>query len=143
MTADEIDNLTIREVRAIAAQAGTALKQLRDVQSMFGVPVLPGGAPLHVPSVVDVNEAMVNAGMAYRQPPPPQQPYPCPGCGRTGPIVPGESAGPTECLQCGNPRPLVAGPNVRQTNKGPMVVDVEARNRLIGSPAFDANGEPA
>lgn len=134
MNADEIDALTIREVRAIAERAGEALKQLRDVQALLGAPnarigpvphsaALNGGLPTYAP----------NSG----------EPYPCPGCGRAGPIAPGESAGPTECLQCGNPTPLAAGaPGVRLTNKGPMVVDIEARNRLMASPAFDANGDP-
>jgi len=36
MTPEEIDKLTIAEVRAIAERAHVALKQLRDVQSLLG-----------------------------------------------------------------------------------------------------------
>ena len=134
MTADEIDNLTIREVRAINERAADALKTLQQL----------GLAPMRVPISADAN---LFKGARIHTPlgpiAAPAEPYPCPACGRAGPIAPGESAGPTECLQCGNPTPLAAGaPGVRLTNKGPMVVDIEARNRLMASPAFDANGDP-
>lgn len=47
MTAEEIDKLTIGEVRAIAVQAGEALEKLRAVQMALGFPMQPAQSPQH------------------------------------------------------------------------------------------------
>ncbi len=131
MTPEDIDKLTIAEVRAIAERASAALSQLRELG------LLPGA--LMVPRGVRLTHDIGPPGDIV-----PAPPYPCPGCGRSGPEAPGERASETECLQCGNHLPLVAGaPGVVMTNKGPMArISAAERAAALGQPAFDASGEP-
>lgn len=128
MTDDEIDALTIADVRRIAERASVALEQLRQVQSLLGGVARPFSVAGYV--------APSPAATA------PAEPFPCPACRRTAPEHPGEATQPQECLTCGSHLPLAGAPGVRMTNKGPMVVDVEARRALMGTPAFDDKGNP-
>lgn len=131
MTSDEIDKLTISEVRAIAERAGEALRLLREL-GIRDVAVGVGTAPAPRLAVVPT--------------PAPASPYPCAGCGREAVEKPGEPASPIECQLCGNHLPLPAGANgSRVSNKGPLVMDADMlarRQALIQQPAFDEDGEP-
>lgn len=135
MTGDEIDALTIADVRRIAERASVALEQLRQVQSLMG------GVGRAAPSTAPADAV---AGHVAPSPAPAAhaEPFPCPTCRRTAPERPGEATQPQECLTCGSHLPLIGAPGVRMTNKGPMLVDVEARRALMGTPAFDDKGNP-
>jgi hypothetical protein len=122
VTDDDIDKLTIAEVRAIASRASEALKTLRDL----------GLAPSS-PRITRTVAAPIDLT--------PQQPFPCAQCGRTGVIQPGEPAQAVECIACGNPLPL-NGNGVRMTNKGPIGLTAEERQRRLTLPAFDNEGNP-
>jgi hypothetical protein len=134
MSPEDIDKLTIAEVRAIAERAGDALKTLREL-GLTGPAVV--SAPMTVPR-----------GTAYVLPVASStSPFPCPACGRAATEKPGEPCSPIECQLCGNHLPLPEGATgPRMSNKGPLVMDPEMQARraaLIAQPAFDAEGEPA
>ena len=128
MTDDEVDRLTIAEVRAIVARAGDALKALAELgiapQRAFAT-----RPAVHVPRVVPVEQA---------------SPYPCAMCGRAAPVTPqeqatlGESA--PECGACGNPM-VPAG--TKFTSKGHPVISPAQRAAMLSQPAFDKNGDPS
>lgn len=122
MTPEEIDRLTIAEVRAIAERAGDALKTLREL----------GLVTPQTPAELARAARASNAS-----------PFPCPACGRVAVERPNEPTQDAECLTCRNHLPLEGG--VRVSNKGPLVMDAEMRAKraaLISAPAFDATGEP-
>lgn len=134
MSPEDIDKLTIGEARAIAERAAEALKMLRDLglrDVAFGV----GQAPRAQPQLAAVPQPATDTA----------SPYPCPGCGRKGPIAPTEKGAETECLQCGNPMPLTGANGGLKTNKGIIALSAEERARrqaLISAPAFDGEGNP-
>ena len=123
MTPDEIDKLTIAEVRAIAERASEALKTLRELGLATPPHMLRAevGRPLSVPHVFPV-----------------AAPFPCAHCGRVAPERPGDMLQAAECPTCGNHYSGVAP----LTSKGPVVWSAEEMARRRALPAFDANGEP-
>lgn len=133
MTTDEIDALTIKQVRQIAERASEALNTLREL----GLAAPMGGAG--VGSAVPMRPGSAVASVA-------PGPFPCAACGRVATERPGEVTQPAECLTCGNHLPAVGGSvALRQSNKGPLVMDPEMlarRQALIATPAFDDAGEP-
>lgn len=134
MSPDDIDKLTIAEVRAICERAESALRTLNELGlAQLRPPVL---AARGIPTVIQHNAPVVAAA----------SPYPCPGCGRTAVEKLGEPASPIECQLCGNHLPLEPGAQgVRMTNKGPLVMDADMlarRQALIAQPAFGPDGEP-
>lgn len=128
MSPEDIDKLTIADVRAIAERASDALRTLREL----GLAAPLGGAGFGHAVPQRPGSAVVSVA--------PQQPFPCATCHRTGPIQLGEHGGPQECIACGNPLPLTNGQ--RMTNKGPIGLSAEERARKLELPAFDASGEP-
>lgn len=63
MTNEEIDRLTIAEVRAISERASDALSRFREVQSMLGAPLSvpaahspPPGSPSLLQGVIQTNK---------------------------------------------------------------------------------------
>lgn len=138
MTNDEIDALTIAEVRAINERAGEALKTL---QALGLAPMTtPAGArfQLNAGAAGAVGLASGSVSLGLNSP----APYPCAVCGRAEPISPQEQAAlgttPPECNACGNPMAPV-GP---RTNKGHPTITAAQRAAKLAQPAFDANGEP-
>lgn len=135
MSPEDIDKLTIAEVRAIAERAAAALKLLRELGIRdAAIGVGPAAPAFAAPRLVAVPT------------PAPSSPFPCPGCGRTAVEKPGEPASPIECQLCGNHLPLDPNaPGARQSNKGPLVMDADMlarRQALISQPAFGPDGEP-
>lgn len=122
MTPDDIDKLTIAEVRAIAERASEALRTLQVL----------GLAPMRVPISADAN---LFKGVPIHTP---LGPFPCGACGRVAPERPGEALQVTECQACGNHLP---GTSVL-SNKGPVVWSAEEIAKRRATPAFDVNGEP-
>lgn len=136
MTAEEIDRLTIAEVRAIVERASAALDQLRQLG------LLPMGSAVPSMAVRNGGGALAHA-VATPSMVAAAEPYPCAGCGRTGPGAPGEKSQDEECLHCGNHLPLTrATPGVVLTNKGPAMITAAERAAAMRQPAFDSSGEP-
>lgn len=66
MSPEDIDKLTIGEVRAIATQAGEALEKFRAVQMALGVPVAPPAtAPSAVPPAAPDNSHLRPDQLAF------------------------------------------------------------------------------
>ena len=111
MTADEIDALTIAEVRAICERASDAMEQLRALGLMpYGRAVAPtfhGGQP----STVANGQIVV-------------QPFPCRACGRVAPEKSGEPLQTLQCQTCGNHLPGTTP----LTNKGAIHADCHIIN---------------
>lgn len=129
MTPEQIDALTLGEVRAICERAAETLTKARDVLSLFG-------GPIRAP----INSALnpgISPGHIYGRPSP--EPFPCPACGRLAPERPGEAVKDSECNLCGNHLPGGDGP---LSNKGPILLTAEERARRATLPAFDKNGDP-
>ena len=124
MTIEEIDRLTIAEVRAIYERASAAMEQLRALGLMppisVKVPVL--GFPQMRPGSTILNG----------------QPFPCLACGRVAPERPGELLQALECQTCGNHLPGT----MPLTNKGEIQWSPEELARKRSLPAFDKNGNP-
>lgn len=134
MTDDEIDKLSIAEVRAIVTRAGDALKALAEL----GIAPRFGRGP--VAAILPAQMAMRVPGEQASQ----LQPYPCAMCGRAAPVTPQEQAslgeGAPECGACGNP---MAPVGAKLTNKGHPVISPAQRAAMLSQPAFDPKtGEP-
>jgi len=96
MSPEQIDALTLGEVKAIAREAEEAVEKLQRMRALLG-----GGGT--APAVVAAPKTGPVAA------PVPGQPFPCAQCGRERPIAPGEPSSGVECPVCGNPLPLPAG----------------------------------
>lgn len=140
LTDEQIDALTIAEVRAIANRASAALSQLRELG------LLPGGV---VPTAVARPIAMGRSG---HDPAPGAEPFPCAECGRLRPERPGESVQAQTCDTCGNrlpggdmPARVMNKPEQRRNGVVSTAVTTltpEERAAKLALPAFDANGMP-
>lgn len=139
MSPDDIDKLTVGEVRAIVDRAADALKTLRELGFMSAPP------------------KVANAYAALTSPlPNPDSPFPCAGCGREKPQGPREAVQARACDVCGNNLPARDGavsiaPGV--TNKPAIVrngnvaavvstLSPEERAAKLALPAFGPDGLP-
>lgn len=144
MTTDDIDKLTIGEVRLIAERAGDALRLLRELNLGGAV-----ASPATRPATGGGQSPTVFAAAA---PPISGEPFPCVTCGRVRPERPGESVQTATCDTCGNRLPG-GTVSARVMNKGEerrngvttaivTPLTPEERAAKMAMPAFDGNGMP-
>lgn len=130
----DFSTMTLAQIEALAERFGAAVRTINEARALLGGELGASGRSVARPMVSSL-AAPVAPG-----------PFPCAACGRVATERPGEVTQPAECLTCGNHLPVVAGgAALRQSNKGPLVMDPEMlarRQALIATPAFDDAGEP-